>query len=75
MTPTPLAAAVVPHAGKIIKNYTTIQNGTLYFVFKLSQSSEIVLQFVFKLSQSSEIVLQSENLHRRIDFSERGLGT
>jgi len=61
MTPTPLAAAVVPRAGKIIKNYTTIQNGTLYFVFKLSQSSEIVLQ--------------SENLHRRIDFSERGLGT
>jgi len=58
MTPTPLAAAVVPRAGKIIKNYTTIQNGTLYFVFKLSQSSEIVLQ-----------------LHRRIDFSERGLGT
>jgi len=33
-----------------------------------------ILHFVFKLSQSSEIVLQSENLLRRkTDFSERGL--
>jgi len=42
MTPTTLAAAVVPRAGKIIKNL--LQIGILHFVFKLSQSSETVLQ-------------------------------
>jgi len=49
---TPLAAAVVPRKGKIIKNDFSvfergenfIQNGILHFLFKLSQSSEIVLQ-------------------------------
>jgi len=57
MTPTPLAAAVVPRAGKIIKNYTTIQNGTLYFVFKLSQSSEIVLQMDIERSSYPDILV------------------
>jgi len=52
MMPTSLAAAVAPRTGKIsffwkrrkfaTKWYTT--NGILHFEFKLSQSSEIVLQ-------------------------------
>jgi len=50
MTPTSLADAVAPHTGKIIKNClrvfergeSLLQN-VLHFVFKLSQSSEIVL--------------------------------
>jgi len=50
----PLAAAVAPHKGKIIKNglgvfergENLLQNGTLclHFAFNLSQSSEIVFQ-------------------------------
>jgi len=50
MTPTSLAAAVIPRTGKIIKNgcvfergENLLQNG-IHFTFKLSQSSEIVLQ-------------------------------
>jgi len=42
MTPTSLAAAVVPRTGKIFK--FAIQNGALHLVFKLSQSSGIGLQ-------------------------------
>jgi len=38
--PTSLAAAVAPRTGKIIENL--LQSGILHFVFKLSQSSEIV---------------------------------
>jgi len=59
--PTSLAAAVAPRTGKIIENL--LQSGILHFVFKLSQSSEIVvrnrvtkLQFTLKC-----------------DFFERGL--
>jgi len=52
MTPTSLAAAVVPRTCKIIQNglrvfergENLLQNGILQFVFKLSQSSKIVLQ-------------------------------
>jgi len=51
MTPTSFAAPVAPRTGKINKNDLVfergenfIQNGILHFVFKLSQSSEIVLQ-------------------------------
>jgi len=51
MTPTSLAAAVAPRTGKIFKNSLRVfereenllQNGTLPFVFKLSQALEIVL--------------------------------
>jgi len=47
MTPTSLAAVVAPRTGKIIKNglrvfqsgENMLQNGILYFAFKLSQSS------------------------------------
>jgi len=41
MATTSFAAPVAPRTGKIIKITT---NGILYFVYKLSQSSEIVLQ-------------------------------
>jgi len=52
MTPTSLAVAVAPRTGIIIKNdlhvfergQDLLQNGILHFVYKLSQSSEIVLQ-------------------------------
>jgi len=52
MTPTSFAAHVAPRTGKINKNgprvfkrgENLLQNGILHFVFKLSQSSEIVLQ-------------------------------
>jgi len=50
--PTSLAAAVANRTGKIVKNGlhvfekggNLLQNGILQFAFKLSQSSEIVLQ-------------------------------
>jgi len=52
MTVTSLVAVVPPRIGKIIKDGPSVfereenllQNGVLHFVFKLSQSSEIVLQ-------------------------------
>jgi len=50
MTPTSLAARVAPRTGKIIKNGRVFERenflpkGILQFVFKLSQSSEIVIQ-------------------------------
>jgi len=52
MTPTSLAAAVAPRTGEIIRNglgvfekaENLLQNGILHFAYKLSQSSEIVLQ-------------------------------
>jgi len=52
MTPTSLAAAVAPRAGKIIENglhvfergENLLQNGVLHFVFRFSQSSEIALE-------------------------------
>jgi len=52
MTPTSFAAPVAPCTGKINKNSLRVfergedllQNCTLHFVFKLNQSSEIVLQ-------------------------------
>jgi len=52
ITTTSLAAAVVPRAGKINKNSLSVfergenllQRGILHFVFKLSQSSGILLQ-------------------------------
>jgi len=52
MTLTSLAAAVAPRTDKIIKNdirvfeigENLLQNGIPHFVFKLSQSLEIVLQ-------------------------------
>jgi len=52
MTPASLAAAVALRTCKIIKNGRNVferrenmlQNGILYFVFKLIQSSEMVLQ-------------------------------
>jgi len=53
MTPTSHAADVAPRTGKIIKNGLYVferggnllqQNGILHLAFKLSQSSEIVLQ-------------------------------
>jgi len=73
-TPTSLAAAVAPRAGKSLKIVSVFlkEEKICYkIVFKLSQSSEIVLQ---SWNQSSEIVLQSWNLHRRkTDFCERSL--
>jgi len=52
MTTTSLAAAVTPNTGKIIKNGLRVFEsgeyllpyGILHFVFKLSQSSEIVVR-------------------------------
>jgi len=47
MTLMPLPVAVAPRTGKIIRNKrgeNLQQNGILRFVFKLSQSSEIVFQ-------------------------------
>jgi len=50
MKPTSLIAAVTPRTGKIIKNGLHVfergelQNGIVHFAFKISQSSEIVLQ-------------------------------
>jgi len=50
MTPTSLAAAVAPRTGKIIKN------GVVFL--KEEKITKCILHFVFKLSQSTEIVLQ-----------------
>jgi len=51
MTSTSLVAAVVPRTDKMMKNCLSVskgenllQNGILYFVIKLNQSSEIALQ-------------------------------
>jgi len=46
MTPTSLAAAAAPRTVKIIKNGLRVfeRGEHLHFAFKLSQSSEIVLQ-------------------------------
>jgi len=46
-----IEAVVAPHAGKIIKN--VFERG------KSFATNECILHFVFKLSQSSEIVFQS----------------
>jgi len=58
--PTSLAEAVAPRTGKIIKNglrvferrENLLQNGILHFAFKISQSSEIVLQLEFKQTKN-----------------------
>jgi len=68
MTMTSLVATVAPRAGKIIKDRLRI--------FEIGENllQNGILHFVFKLSQSSEIILQSWNLCRRkANFSESGL--
>jgi len=66
MTVTSLVVVVAPRTGKtkwlsvFERGEDVLQNGILYFVFKLSQSSESCYKF--------------RKLHRRItDFSGRGL--
>jgi len=68
MRVTLLVAVVVPCTGKIIKNGLRVfERGE-----NLLQNS--ILHFVFKFSQSSEIMLQSQNLSRqKTDFSKMDL--
>jgi len=59
MTPTSLAAAVVPRTDKIIKNIKLLKLRIFERGENLLQHD--ILHFVFNLSQSSEVVLQSNN--------------